>query len=97
MNMEDMEGYLKENPIGQVWHNCNTFLLAANLTDVPVDEPQPSEFYRNWTKEMSACLKIPPFFGIDRPGDIMATDQPGMQSLPVIGASDEKEKLVALS
>ncbi len=88
MNMEDMAGYLKENPIGQVWHNCNTFLLAANLTDVPVDEPQPSEFYRKWTKEMSACLKIPPFFGIDGPGNFMATDQPGMQSLPVIGACD---------
>ena len=48
MNMEDVEGYLKENPIGQIWHNCNTFMLAANLTDAPIDNPKDSEFYRKW-------------------------------------------------
>lgn len=91
MNMENMAGYLKENPIGEIWHNCNSFMLAANLTDIPIDNPQPCEFYRKWTEEFSACLKIPPLFGFDRPGSFMGTDMPDLQSYPVVGACDSIE------
>ena len=91
MNMEDMEGYLKENPIGQIWHNCNTFMLAANLTDAPIDNPQDSEFYRKWARSMKKYMKIPPLVANDGPTKPMATDMPGLQSMPVIGANNSVE------
>lgn len=91
MNMEDMEGYLKENPIGQIWHNCNTFMLAANLTDAPIDNPKDSEFYRKWALEMKKYMKIPPLVANDGPTKPMATDMPGLQSMPVIGANNSVE------
>lgn len=91
MNMEDMKGYLKENPIGEVWHNCNTFMLAANLADVPIEHPETSEYYRKWARKMPEYLKVPPLIANDGPTRPMATDLPGMQSLPLIGANDSEK------
>ena len=46
MNMKNLEEYLAENPIGNVWHTCNTAQTTVNLADIEIDEPADSTFDR---------------------------------------------------
>ena len=91
MNMENLEEYLAENPIGQVWHTCNTAMTTVNLADIEIDEPMDSTFYRKWTQRMDAALRIPALFGLDGPGRPHATDMVDLVSVPVLGANDSEE------
>ena len=60
MNMGDkLEDYLKENPIGNIWHTCNTAMVTVNLADLEIDEPQDSTYYREWVKRYAKALNIP--------------------------------------
>ena len=89
MCLDDPKAYLSQNPIGGVWHTCNASMTATNLTDAPIDHPMDSAFYRNWAKEFTAMLEIPPFLALDGPGNGTATDIPAMVSKPVIGAAND--------
>lgn len=91
MSMEDMEGYLKENPIGSVWHTCNHSMEAANLTEMPIGKPQKSEYYRNWAKRYEKALKVPPLIGLDGPLKGAGTDIPLVVANPVVGATNSDE------
>ena len=89
MRLDDPKAYLQENPIGGVWHTCNASMTATNLTDAPIDHPMDSTFYRNWAKEFTAMLKVPPFLALDGPSSGSATDIPAMVSKPLIGAAND--------
>ena len=91
MKMEDMEGFLKENPIGGVWHTCNQSMEATNLTEAPIDKPEDSTYYRNWTKTYTAALKVPPLIAFDAPLSSSATDIPTVVTNPVVGAANDDE------
>ena len=91
MNMENLEEYLAENPIGNVWHTCNTAMTTVNLADIEIDDPADSTFYRKWTQRMTKALRIPPLFTLDGPGRAHATDMVDLVSVPVLGAADSVE------
>ncbi len=91
MNMKDLEGYLAENPIGNVWHTCNTAMTTVNLADIEIDEPQESTYYRKWAQRMTKALRIPPLFTLDGPGRAHATDMVNLVSAPLLGAADSVE------
>lgn len=83
--------FLKENPIGNVWHTCNHSMEATNLTEAPVDHPMPSEYYRKWAMEYTKMLKIPPMIALDGPGVGAGTDTPPMVGEPILGAANSEE------
>ncbi len=91
MNMENLEAYLAENPIGNVWHTCNTAQTTVNLADIEIDEPADSTFYRKWTQRMTDALRIPPLFTLDGPGRAHATDMETLIGAPLLGAADSIE------
>ena len=91
MNMEDMEGYLKDNPIGNVWHTCNTAMTTVNLADIEIDKPEDSTYYRKWAQRMTKAVKIPPLFTNDNPGKAHATDMVDLVSVAVVGANGSEE------
>lgn len=91
MRMENPEEYLKENPIGNVWHTCNGSLLSINLVKAPIDKHEDAVFYRNWTKKYGSMLKIPPIVALDGPGSFQAVDIPNFVNEPVIGAVNSEE------
>ncbi len=91
MNMKNMEEYLAENPIGNVWHTCNTAMATVNLADIEIDGAQPSSVYRKWTQRMTKALRIPPLFTLDNPGASHGTDMVSLVGLPLIGAADSEE------
>ncbi len=91
MNMENLEEYLAENPIGQVWHTCNKAMTTVNLANLEIDEPQPSETYRRFTQRMDAALRIPGLYGMDDPGGHHATDLENLAGVPTLGASGSEE------
>ncbi len=88
MKLDDMEGFLKENPIGGVWHTCNDSMESTNLTEAPIDHPEGSTYYRTWAKKYEKASKYPPFIGLDRPNSI---DVPIVASNPVVGAANDEE------
>ena len=93
MNMENMEEYLAENPIGNVWHTCNTAMTTVNLADIEIDEPADSTYYRKWTQRMTKALRIPPLFTLDGPGRPHATDMVSLVGAPQLGATDSEEMM----
>lgn len=90
MNMDDLELYLRENPIGNVWHTCNTAMTTVNLADLEIDAPADSAFYRTWTQRMTKALRIPPLFTLDKPGSAHATDLLNLVNAPLIGAANSE-------
>ena len=91
MNMDNLEEYLAENPIGNVWHTCNEAMTTVNLANIEIDEPEDSTFYRKWTQRMTKALRIPPLFTLDDPGRAHATDMESLIGAPLIGAADSEE------
>ena len=91
MAMENAAEFLKDNPIGNVWHTCNHSMEATNLTEAPIGSPQKSEYYRKWAKEYEGMLKIPPFIALDGPGASSGTDTPPLIGDPVLGATNSEE------
>ena len=92
INMEKnnkMDEYLQNNPVG-VWHVCNVAMQMANLENMVGDKYETSEFYRNWTKRVAKCMKVPPFIALDPPTSAYATDMVDLINPPVVGASDNE-------
>jgi len=93
INMEfnnKMDEYLQNNPVG-VWHVCNVAMQMANLENVTGDKYEDSAFYRNWTKRVAKCMKVPPFIALDPPNSAYATDMADLVNPPVVGASNSKK------
>ncbi|MBQ3146718.1 MAG: hypothetical protein IJB91_03195 [Oscillospiraceae bacterium] len=91
MHLDDPKAYLQDNPIGGVWHTCNTSMTTTNLMDSPIDNPMDSTFYRNWAKDFTSMLRIPPYLALDGPSDNYATDIIDNVSWPAIGAANSNE------
>ena len=91
MALENAAEFLKENPIGNVWHTCNHSMEATNLTEAPIGRPMPSEYYRKWAMKYTGMLKIPPLIGLDGPSSTAGTDTPPMVGDPVLGAANSDE------
>lgn len=93
INMESegkMDAYLKNNPIG-VWHTCNAAMTAANLEYLSCDEPQVSEFYREWTKRYKKYHKVTPFIALDPPSTAYASDLPNLPPPAHIGSANRDD------
>ncbi len=93
INMEKenkMDEYLRNNPVG-VWHVCNVAMKMPNLENISGDKYETAEFYRNWTKRVAKCMKVPPFIALDPPSPAYATDLVNLINLPVVGASDSEQ------
>ena len=60
MNKENLSEFLKENPIGNVWHNGNYNMNTANLSMVVGAKPRDSEYYREWASTLYGKLSVPP-------------------------------------
>lgn len=103
MGIENLEEWLAENPIGNIWHTCNEMMTTVNLSSTLIDEPQDSTFYRKWTQRVSNALRIPPLFTQDEPGSTHGTDLLSLCSVPALGANNSEEameeyaKLLALN
>ena len=91
MNREDLPEYLKENPIGNVWHIGDYALTTANLTGVVGGMRHNSEFFRVWMKEFGDILKIPPFVGADPIGEDFAEDVKPLIRTCAAGAANSGE------
>ena len=91
MALENAAEFLKDNPIGNVWHTCNHSMVATNLTEAPIGRPMPSEYYRKWAMEYTGMLKIPPLIGLDGPKSNAGTDIPPVIEDPVLGAANSDE------
>lgn len=90
MNVENLEDYLLQNPIGNAWHACNEGIGGGNLVSPPFDDPRDSNFYRNWAKGYEILLKIPPLMALDGPEPSIATDIPQIVSAALVGATNSE-------
>ena len=91
MNKENLAEFLKDNPIGNVWHNGNHAMNTANLTGVTGGTIRDSEFYRKWMLELRDMLEVPPLIGLDPPGPGFASNYPVMVAAPAVGATNSEE------
>lgn len=89
MNLDNLEEYLLENPIGNVWHTCNEAMTIVNLAKIQINEPQDSTFYRKWTQRMTKALRVPPLFTLDDPGESSATDLTDLLGAGLLGAAGD--------
>lgn len=91
MALENAAEFLKENPIGNVWHTCNHSMEATNLTEAPIGHPMPCDYYRKWAMEYTKMLKIPPLIALDGPKSTAGTDMPPVVEDPILGAANSDE------
>lgn len=93
IGMKDMECYLDENPIGNVWHTCNLAMNTVNLANAGLEGLADSTYYRKWTQRMTKALRVPPLFTLDVPGKMHATDMVTLPECPLLGAVDSEETM----
>lgn len=91
MNKENLADFLKDNPIGNVWHNGNHAMNTANLTGVTGGVIRDSEFYRKWMLGLRDMMEIPPLIGLDPPGSGFASNYPITVVAPTVGATNSQE------
>lgn len=91
MNKENLEEYLVENPMGNVWHNGNFNLCTANLFPVEGGVSRDSKYYRKWLLKLRDMLAVPPLVGLDPPSSGVATDLCDIASAPTVGATNSPE------
>lgn len=91
MNRKDLKDYLKDNPIGNVWHNGNWCMNTANLSNVAGGTLHDSEYYRKWALGLREFLRIPPILGLDPVSKGFANNTVDIVRAPSIGAANSKE------
>lgn len=91
MNRKDLKQYLKDNPIGNVWHNGNWCMNTANLSNVAGGTLHDSEYYRKWAHSLREFLRIPPILGLDPVSKGFANNTVDIVRAPSIGAANSKE------
>lgn len=91
MNRKDIAEYLKDNPIGNVWHNGNYCMNTTNLTEVVGGTLHDTEFYREWALSLREYMRIPVLLGLDPISPGFATNILPLARVPSIGATNAKE------
>ena len=91
MNRENLAEYLKDNPIGNVWHNGNYNMNTANLSMVVGAVPRDSEYYREWATWLCSVMKVPPLIGLDLVTPGFATNVREMVGASTVGATDSEK------
>ena len=91
MNKENLKAYLKENPIGNVWHNGNYNLNTTNLSMAVGAKAEDSEYYRKWALSLYDIMKVPPLIGLDLVTPGFATNVRDIVGASTVGATDSEE------
>lgn len=91
INHENLEEYLKENPIGNIWNCGNLAMTIVNLTGIVGEDLQESEYYRNWIRKISDMLPIPALSATDPMGETFATNFPELVTAPTVAATNSTE------
>ena len=91
INRKDLKEYLKDNPMGNVWHNGNFCMNTANLSNIVGGTLQDSEYYRNWALGLRDYLRIPPILGLDPVKKGFATNVVDIVNAPSVGATNSEE------
>ena len=91
MNRTDLEEYLKDHPIGNVWLNGNWCMNTANLTGVAGGTLRDTEYYRKWSLSLRNYLKVPPIIGLDPVRSGFATNAVEMANAASVGATNSEE------
>lgn len=91
MNKENLKDFLKENPIGNVWHNGNYNMNTANLSMVVGAKPRDSEYYRNWAEGLYDMLSVPPLIGLDLVTPGFATNARDIVGASTVGATGSED------
>ena len=91
MNKEDLADFLRENPIGNVWHNGNYNMNTTNLSMVVGAVARDSEYYRKWALSLYDIMKVPPFIGMDLVTPGFATNARDIVGASTAGATDSEE------
>ena len=76
INHENIEEFLKDNPIGNVWNCGNLAMTIVNLTGIVGENLQDSEYYRKWVEKINDMLPIPVLSATDPMGETFATNFP---------------------
>ena len=91
MNRTDIEEFLKENPIGNVWHNGDYCMTATNLTEMAGGTRHDTGFYRDWSLTLRNYLRVPPILGLDPIAPGFATDVIPIARISSVGATNRKD------
>ncbi len=91
INHENIEEYLKDNPIGNIWNCGNLAMTIVNLTGIVGENLQDSEYYRKWVEKIDGMLPIPVLSATDPMGETFATNFPELVTAPTVAAANSVE------
>ncbi len=91
INHDNIEEYLKDNPIGNIWNCGNLAMTIVNLTGIVGENLQDSEYYRNWIEKVNTMLPIPVLAATDPLGETFATNFKEIVTAPTVAAANSKE------
>ncbi len=91
INHPNIEEFLKDNPIGNLWNCGNLAMTIVNLTGIVGEDLQDSEYYRKWVEKISDMLPIPPLSATDPLGETFATNFKELVTAPTVAAANSKE------
>ncbi len=88
INHPNIEEFLKDNPIGNLWNCGNLAMTIVNLTGIVGEDLQDSEYYRKWVEKIANMLPIPPLAATDPLGETFATNFPELVTAPTVAAAN---------
>lgn len=88
INHDNIEEYLKDNPIGNIWNCGNLAMTIVNLTGIVGENLQDSEYYRNWIEKINGMLPIPVLSATDPLGETFATNFKEIVTAPTVAAAN---------
>lgn len=88
INHPNIEEFLKDNPIGNLWNCGNLAMTIVNLTGIVGEDLQDSEYYRKWVEKIGNMLPIPPLAATDPLGETFATNFPELVTAPTVAAAN---------
>lgn len=91
INHDNIEEYLKDNPIGNIWNCGNLAMTIVNLTGIVGENLQDSEYYRNWINKINGMLPIPLLSATDPMGETFATNFKEIVTAPTVAAANSYE------
>lgn len=91
INHENIEEYLKDNPMGNIWNCGNLAMTIVNLTGIVGENLQDSEYYRGWINKINDMLPIPVLSATDPLGETFATNFQELVTAPTVAATNSNE------
>lgn len=91
MKKKDLPEFLKENPIGNVWHTGYLGMKTTNLTGIAEADRRDCEFLRKWMLYLKELLPVPPLVGMDVPTEHFAIGIKNLTNKPAVGATNSEE------